>query len=61
MSKVDMTPDEQMDLVERVSDFVYKGVIKRPDAIAILEICTRAAQRRVDEIDRITKPSGPVQ
>ena len=66
MSNLEMTKEEKERLIAKVTDAVFAGVLNRVDAVAILEICSQACSRGIQELDQelekaIGKPSGVIQ
>ena len=66
MPNLEMTREEKEQLIAKVTDAVFAGVLNRVDAVAILEICSQACSRESEKIDLeiekvIGKPSGVIQ
>ena len=57
----ELTKEERDDLIGKVTELADRGVLKKQDAVEILNVCGIACARRIAEIDAETKPEGPVQ
>lgn len=57
----DMTQEEKQKLIDSIAELCMRDVLKRDDMLEILEICRDACERRIEKIEDIVRPSGPVQ
>ena len=58
---MNLTQEEKDDLINKVTELTNKGVIKRPDSVTILRVCSEACARRMKEIEDVIGPDGPIQ
>ena len=56
-----MSQEEKEQLVEKVTDLSLRDVLQREDSIEIMEVCRKACDRRISEIEERVKPAGTVQ
>lgn len=56
-----MTKEEKEQLVNRVADLSIRDVLQREDSIEIMEVCRKACDRRISEIEERIEPAGTVQ
>jgi len=58
---MNMSQEEKEQLVEKVTDLSLRDVLQREDSIEIMEVCRKACDRRISEIEERVKPAGTVQ
>ena len=52
-----LSREEKENLLQRVTDVAFMGVLNKMDAAAIIEICLNACQRQAAEIEKEIGPA----
>ena len=47
----DMTAEEKDRLIKSVADLTARDVLKRDDMVRIMQVCSEACSRRIEEIE----------